>query len=315
MKMNHSDWKSIFTTASLPFGIYTFWMYGSVFTRLCKYIAICALFVTGVYFVALFGRRIKSSSTRKRKRIIKSRFRKACIALKNILSVAGCFFMLYVFIQMNMVGGITAKGGIFTTDKEETGVEEYDAGVEEDAQKSAEEFYTKHIDDFQNLKENKWQNLNLQEKVAVLQVVADYQGIQLGYGTTTVYASQMNNIQGKKIRGYYDPSNNDIHINLALLKNEDSEEILKTLLHECFHVSQRQIVDIYKNLNQKDQNSYFFRNTAAVYAKELENYNSGLNETGDFDEYESQKLEEDARLYASFESFRILTLLDEKEKD
>lgn len=94
---------------------------------------------------------------------------------------------------------------------------------------------------------------------------------------------------------YYEDNNRIIRINVEHIQNDDARENVETILHEVFHAYQHYVVSTLDFSSDVVQNSYYFAD-AREWKRNMDNYISGEL---DFDAYEAQRLEADAREYAA----------------
>lgn len=153
-----------------------------------------------------------------------------------------------------------------------------------------EEYSLKNnIDTLTQLDDKVWKTLSLQDKLDLMQLVANIEQRYLGTYDLNVEASTM-----KGCYGYYDDEKHKIVINLQHLKNDESWQVLDTLAHEAYHAYQHGLVDPYEKADTKQKQLIVFR-SVKEYSIEFKNYNSGED---NFEEYYNQKCEEKAREYA-----------------
>ena len=168
-----------------------------------------------------------------------------------------------------------------------------------DAQKS---FFTKTNTPEQTIENNRetlcllrdeaWETLSVQEKLNVLQKVADierrYLGLpnELNVGTASL---------DDTLAAYYSDISHQIVINLDYLLEYSSYDLIDTVCHEAYHSYQHRMVDL---LNDTSENLKGLRllKPASCYAREFAEYVSGES---DFCDYYSQECESDARSYAT----------------
>ena len=288
------NWNSITAITLLAYGGYTFLVYARYFSWY-KIIVLITLILSGLYTALVFGRKIKSTGRRKRKRILKLRFQKAYMGVRTVTSFAGMSFMIFLFIQTNFFGGLLTARPVQST---EIYAEEADKCDEE---YGSEAFLESHRDYFLKLLPIAWEGCSPDEKMQVLQMVIEYQRKYLGIKKPlTLYASKMDD----DMRAYYDYQNSFIQININHLCEDSSSDVVTSVLHECFHASQYQIAEIYESLGPENQNCFFLQN-AAIYSRELKNYANGREHN--YQEYYDQRLEKDARLYSSLTCQKIFT--------
>lgn len=139
----------------------------------------------------------------------------------------------------------------------------------------------------------KWNELNSDEKACLLYEIGireeQYLGID-NYASITMATEKMDVFT----LAYYSDEDRIIRINVAHIQEDDAKENVKTILHEVFHAYQHYVVSTLDFSSDVVLNSYYFAD-AREWKKNMDNYVSGV---ADFDAYEAQKLEADARNYA-----------------
>lgn len=141
------------------------------------------------------------------------------------------------------------------------------------------------------LEETAWQTLSRQEKLEVLQAVADLEAGYLGLPhTLTVCGAEL----GQTVAGCYRDSDHEIHVNLSLLDHGTSLRLVQTVCHETYHAYQRRLCDAWRTAAPEYQNMLCFAG-ASQFAENFANYIDGEE---NFEAYEQQTCEETAREYA-----------------
>ena len=165
-----------------------------------------------------------------------------------------------------------------------------------------------HIEELQSLKPENYAALTVDEKIQLLQVVADIEGRYLGLDTRIrIGCSDMK----EDVLGYYKDSTKEIQIDTEYLDSE-SREVICLLCHEMYHAAQHEYARIYDKLSQDEKKSYFLTE-AAEYAEELKHYKNG-EEGGAYEyfSYYSQTLEREARAYGLVSTEQIFQRIDEE---
>ena len=166
-----------------------------------------------------------------------------------------------------------------------------------------------HIEELQNLKPENYAALTVDEKIQLLQVVADIEGRYLGLDTRIrIGCSDLK----EDVLGYYKDSTKEIQIDTEYLDSEP-REVICLLCHEMYHAAQQQYARIYDKLSQDEKKSYFLTE-AAEYAEELKHYKNG-EEGGAYEyfAYYSQTLEREARAYGLVSTEQIFQRIDEED--
>lgn len=141
------------------------------------------------------------------------------------------------------------------------------------------------------LKEENWKTLGVKEKMAVLATVKNIEINYLGIDHE-IYIEADELEMG--VAGMYNPRFRTLTIDIRHLENGSAAECLNTVLHECYHAYQYMMASMYLDLPENYRNMHMFR-MAEIYAKELDNYNDGRQDT---EGYYAQNVESEARSYA-----------------
>lgn len=166
---------------------------------------------------------------------------------------------------------------------------------------ASDDTIAKNIEILQNLQEEKWTYLSVDEKVAVLQTVANIEAHYLGlsHGLTVKVA-----VLDSDTLGTYNDRKHRIQISLDEVDYYGALKCVKTVCHEAYHAYEYQLVKVYDEADDNMKALYIFRD-AKKYKSEFANYIHGSE---DYDAYYEQSCEEDARDYA------YDAMLDYKEK-
>lgn len=137
-----------------------------------------------------------------------------------------------------------------------------------------------------------WPQASLQEKISSMQTIVEIEKKYLGIPTEIqIKVKGVNRSQGM-LGGYLD-ERSEIELNYNyLIGNRTCDQALATVLHEAYHAYERMLVLEYEDSYNQQLLIY---EDAKKYKEEFENYVSGFK---DFDKYESQRCEVDARSYS-----------------
>ena len=139
-----------------------------------------------------------------------------------------------------------------------------------------------------------WETLSIGSRLGLLQKVAEIETAHLGLTEMpTVRTDSMDNT----IVGSYLHVDNIIRINFDKLSDSSKDRGMKlvaTILHECFHAWEYQIVDVYQSCQDERVKNTYPYNQARRYYSELEGY---ISSNDDLKEYEKQLVEGDAYAY------------------
>lgn len=283
------NWRNIVITIPLIPGGYTVYTYLYYRSDWCKEMLCVTGMLWGSYVIVLFVRRIEEKA--KRRRIILSRMRRAYWGAKCVGALVCTIFIIIAFIDTYFPDTYIPHrrlGCVFWVEETAYNDEDSLAANMEQVLKMQPEEYSK---------------LTVDEKVELLQVMADIQGRYLGLDRrVTVKTSSLENDK----LGYYRDTAAVIQIDTEHL-SDDPQSVLETLYHEMFHAAQHQYAHIYDQVSEENKKSYFLMD-AEIYAEEIENYVNGEN---DILEYYSQKLEQDARAHGIIDAQQVYDRIDE----
>ena len=276
---------SILTTMFFLLGGYTFVTYYRNNPGLYLGVLAVAAVVAIGYPVWVFTR--KKNAEAEQQRRFRLRMRKSSMGVKVVAAVAGIFFILCSAAIKYIP---QAENVLYKTVY--TDADALDA----------------HIEELQSLKPENYAGLTVDEKIQLLQVVADIEGRYLGLDTRiTVGCSDLK----EDVLGYYKDSTREIQIDKEYLDSEP-REVICLLCHEMYHAAQRQYAGIYDKLSPDEKKSYFLTE-AAEYAEELKHYKNG-EEGGVYEyfSYYSQTLEREARAYGLVSAEQIFQRIGEE---
>jgi len=148
-----------------------------------------------------------------------------------------------------------------------------------------------NIDTILLLQEEEWEKLSVQERLNVLQTVANIEATYLGlpHELNVTLETLEENTQA-----HYDDSTHTIAINPDHLCEDSAEELVETVAHEAFHAYERRLVDLYNSTGTQERNLLIF-GRIEEYRDNFDNYIDG-NE--DLLGYATQAVELDSVKYA-----------------
>lgn len=150
------------------------------------------------------------------------------------------------------------------------------------------------------LDSGRWKELTPQERMNVLQAVADVEGERLGLPHELNLRAD--DLQGTVI-GQYADGTHSISVDLDYLERLQPLELVETVAHEAYHAYQHRLVELYEETELKQLQ---LLQTAAVYRQEFASYVDG---TEDLYRYAGQQVEQDSRAYADAAVCRYLEFL------
>ena len=277
--------RSTFANIALPFGIYTAIAYMSVYKLAFIIALVCPTVMACLFVILIMSRHIKSK--KHLPRILLDRIRQAISWTQFFFAVGLSFVMVIIGIGALWGSSILQPTVAAITQKE----------IEQDT-------IANNIDSILLLQEDLWQELSVQEKLDVLQIVANierrYLGIphELNVGVANI---------GEHTLGYYNDKKHEIISSFDSLVNDSAAEVLDTICHEAYHGYEHCIASTLEDIPEESQNLRLFKD-ARNYADEFSDYKS--NEQ-DFYDYYYQECEQDAREYAKNAVFDYYWRIDE----
>lgn len=279
------NWKNIIVTMLLVPGGYTFYTQFHDRNVWYKWVLTPAGVIWGCYLILLFARKINGQADRRK--VLLSRIRRAYLGAKCLGACIGTIIFIIAFIY-TFFPAIITTGCIFS---------------EEAMGYSEEDSLAANIEQVLKLQPEEYSKLTIDEKMELLQVMADIQGRYLGLARRVIVRNS--SLKEGEVANYSDATA-VIQIDTEHL-SEEPQEVLETLYHEMFHAAQHQYAEIYNQVSAKNKNSYFLMD-AETYAYEIANYKSGED---DVLEYYSQKLEQDARAHGIIDAQQVYDRIEE----
>lgn len=270
-RRNRTGW-SVFVSLMFPYGIYTIISYWKTLQNRIVITLISATVLSLVVGILVMIRKVKR--TKNLKRIIAKSLCCCIAATGNIFTVALVVIMVPLFIQ-----------GVF-------GMTLFKSGVEAKIwNKNESQTISSNIDTVLKLQDEKWRLLSTNDKIDVLQCVANIEAYYLGLSNELNVGAA--NLPEYTLACYSDASHT-IYIDLEHLENDSVEEVLNSCCHEAYHSYQHRLVDAYNQSSEEVQKLRIYK-SAIHYIEEFGNYADGYE---DFCAYYSQQCEKDARSYA-----------------
>ena len=146
-------------------------------------------------------------------------------------------------------------------------------------------------EELEDLREDHWFSLSLQEKVDLMQLVANIETSYLGIPEGLQVCCES---LPPYTLGSYVHEDSTIRIGKDHLLYDSAEACVETVLHEAYHSFQHYLCAVYSQVEDPYRELYFLRN-AAIYADEFGAYQDG---SSGFWAYYNQSCEADARRYA-----------------
>jgi hypothetical protein len=266
------------------YGVYTAVSYYPF--RKSLIVIIGALTVSVSVFWSLFVLCRKVKNRDKLKSIMKRRFLYSAYSVRNVCSLGLGMIMLVIGINA-VFGRVLINPSVSPT----CGPGNMVLNI------------SNHIDSLTKLKAESWGNLNVQEKLDILQIAANIEQEYLGLPhELNVGADSLE----EGLNGYYSDREHLIVVNMENLINKPGEELLDTVIHEARHAYQHRSIDAYDQVSDDLKNMLMFFN-ARLFKEEFADYADGFK---DFCAYYTQACESDARRYAENETEYYFSMIE-----
>ena len=148
-----------------------------------------------------------------------------------------------------------------------------------------------NIDTILLLQEDAWERLSGQERLNVLQTVANIEATYLGL------PHELNvvvDLLDETTSGHYNDSTHTIAVNADYIAGESAHDLVETIAHEAYHAYEYRLVDLYNDVSSQERNLLIF-NRISEYEDNFENYIDGDE---DLYGYITQAVETDSIKYA-----------------
>lgn len=264
----HRTYMNMYCNLGLPFALYTFLSCGS--RKSVPALLWLAAGIGGVLCALLLVLFLADRDNKKTKRV--------CIwmalRIRNVMAaVLGAALVSCALLSAIQRGNILARSDTSPSIKPAYSVFEHDE-------------FEESLDDVVSLLQK--EERTVKETHALLQMIANSEAAYWGLPyTLTVEITPLKNC----VLGQYDHSEHLIQINESALELS-TQELLQTILHECYHCVQAARVDAWKQVSPELRSARFFQ-SEYVWDWETEHYISASKEG-----YSDQWLEDSANIYA-----------------
>ena len=265
---NDRNYISLIENLSLAWGVIVIFEYVDVLKNRILNIAAIAVIISVLMTLLILCRKIKNK--RRKRQILIRRMQNIVIIWRRNFAVASLFLLIPIMVSVLINGTVLSS--------KTNAVKVY----------GKEHCFEANIDEFVNFAAEKWDKLDIQQKLDLCQKFVNCEAEYLGLSHKIVIGTS---VLDDRITAYYMESEHKIVIDIDYLKNSHSYKVMQTLIHECTHAYQHELVTVYQSLDEEARNLLLF-NEASVYAKEYENY---INYKDDFEGYYNQAIENDAR--------------------
>lgn len=256
----------------IPYGIYTVWGYWKTIESGIKVILGVSIILSIAYSLLVLHRKIHNR--KKMNLVLRNRFYKCVTGTFSILAVGMSIIMISIAVQ-GVCDLSILKTAIKGSHREE--LEQYTI--------------SNNINTVLKLQEYEWTRLATQEKIDVLQVIANIEANYLGLPNKLNV--QVSDLEEDTLGCYVDETYT-IYIDVEHIENDSSYAILESCCHEAYHSYQHRLVDAYKDADESLQALRLYKNVR-FYEKEFADYSDGSE---DILTYYFQQCEIDAREYA-----------------
>ena len=149
-------------------------------------------------------------------------------------------------------------------------------------------YFFENIDSLEKFDEPEWEKLSFDEKLELLQKIADIEQCRLGIPNKMKVITDS---VDKNEMGHYSDSDHTITIKTECMEKYGPWALIRTVCHEAYHGYEHRIIDLYFETSKEKRGLSIF-DDAEKYYEEFKNYN---DIDGDFYLYYNQLCEEDAR--------------------
>ena len=264
---------SVFINLTAGYGIYAVLTFFAFRKKMILIVLTAAAVLAFTYGLLVLCRRIRNRE--RYRQILARRIAKAGYSAAGFL----CGGLMIVMVSLGMKA-LFGTGAV-------------SSAVEPVAKTNVQEqTIANNIETLCRLDEKVWNTLAAEEKLGVLQTVANIEQRYLGLPhELNVSADDMD----KNTMGYYVDSTHQIVVNLDELLYGTSFDLVKTVTHEAYHGYQHRLVEAYDEAGD-DLKPLLIYYDASLYKSEFADYQDGSE---DFFAYYAQDCETDARIYSN----------------
>lgn len=151
-----------------------------------------------------------------------------------------------------------------------------------------------------------WNELTLEEKLNTIQCICNYEANY--WGLSEPVKVVLDSLSGNTIASYYDDLR-IVKVDTELIESGTAYSVLESILHEMYHAWQHDLVRLYLDSKESQRKMKVFEKCPS-YIKEMQDYQSGGEDYGDFVSYYLQEMEKDAREYATEGVIRYYQWMD-----
>ena len=276
---NGRNYISLAENIILTWSVFVVLAYVDIFKNRMIAIGIVVVILSALMTVIVLCRRIKRKY--KKRTIITNRIRNVV----NLWRRNFAFASLFLLIPLG--ASVLINGTVLNSKVEGTKVY------------GDEHCLDANIEVIANIAPERWERLDIQDRLTVLQTILNCQARYYGLSHEIVIGTAD---LSEGTLAYYSEAKHQIVIDIDYLKDSYSYDILETSIHECTHAYQHEQVALYQKLDDKSRNLLMFHDVS-IYMEEFADYEDGSE---DFWNYYSQKAEIDARKAGETESLEYI---------
>ena len=269
---HHRKSRNVFFNVVMGYGIYTALTYIHIYSTLINTVLLCTA-VSIAAFVAILIY-IRQRNLRSHRYRVKLNFMSALLFAQKITGI-GLFLIIIVTGVNRLVNPFLLKANNSTASK----------------QNIEEQTIENNMDTLVVLYDGTWEALTVQERIDVLQTVANIEQRYLGLPHELIVGAA--NTDDNEA-GCYNDKTHRIVVSMDCLFNYSPDYMVNTICHEAYHAYQYRLVDLWMNADQDSRSLKIFRRIRS-YAEEFKNY---TDIEDDLYSYYTQRCESDARDYA-----------------
>ena len=206
---------------------------------------------------------------------------RACLLSSRTIATIGVFVIVILLCGGNILGFPTIES------TEEAVIQE------DNVYPSLRGLVEDNIDTLRLMNEESWVEMDADQRADLLKVLADMETAYHGIDPVRICIEPL----AENLLGCYVHSTRTVKINLGYLKEEDMETMVKTVLHECYHAYQFELVEIYLAADPEYKDTRIF-SEAESYLDEFNNY---IKAEEDPEGYRMQDCEWESNFHAKFQ--------------
>jgi len=262
---------SVFVNVLLPFEVYAAFSYGFLLPPFVFILLSFAVLMSGGYLVLLLTQRYRKDVPLRQ--LVWNRIKRGLLGSRTIITCCMSIVILSAYVGCLMGYGIIGAGIV------PAAVQMEPVTLEE------------NLDRLTDFRSEVWETLTIQEKMELLQTVADIEASYLGLGSGLPVCGE--SLEGNTLAEYRHTTG-QIVVDLVCLEEDSGWDLLEYVCHEAYHAYQYELCELYAEVDERHQSLRLFSKTK-TYAEEFRFYNNGSE---DFYIYYYQNCEVDARQYA-----------------